>query len=285
MADWFRSWHGAPTDPKWRTIAKRAKVSPPLVIAVAWALMDRASQNGDRGSIAGFDVETIADFLDCEPEEIERVVSAMREKCVLTDDHFSAWEKRQPVREDGSAERAREWRERKQREKEAAERALAVGNANADVETHSNDCERTQTQPNANEHRVEQSRVDTEKITTLLTHASPSLDQLEAELRSAAQLETEPHPGLLDLSPILGLVEAGFELGSEILPVVRAKRRKGVRSWNYFVEAIREAREVRLSAGTRQVKARDGPGQQRATRGVHSALAGIEGFYATQDKD
>ena len=41
MTGWFRSWHGAPTDPKWLGIAKRAGVAPGFAVAIAWALMDR----------------------------------------------------------------------------------------------------------------------------------------------------------------------------------------------------------------------------------------------------
>jgi len=26
--DWFRSWHGAPNDPKWLVIARKAGVAP-----------------------------------------------------------------------------------------------------------------------------------------------------------------------------------------------------------------------------------------------------------------
>lgn len=57
MTEWFRSWHGAPTDPKWLGIAKRSGVAPGIAVAVAWALMDRASQAADRGSIDGYDAE------------------------------------------------------------------------------------------------------------------------------------------------------------------------------------------------------------------------------------
>ncbi len=115
MNEWFRSWHGAPTDPKWRTIAKRAGVPPERVIAFAWAMLDRASQADHRGSIDGVDLETIADFMGCEVEDLERIVAAMHDKAVLVNDKFVAWEKRQPKRErddDTAAERKRAQRER-----------------------------------------------------------------------------------------------------------------------------------------------------------------------------
>ena len=99
MTDWFRSWHGAPTDPKWRTIAKRAGVAPSLVVSLAWVLLDRASQADARGSIDGIDIESIADFLGCETDDVERVIAAMHDKAVLTSDRFTAWDRRQAKRE------------------------------------------------------------------------------------------------------------------------------------------------------------------------------------------
>ncbi|MGQ3213798.1 MAG: hypothetical protein ACT6U0_20000 [Shinella sp.] len=120
MNDWFRSWHGAPTDPKWLGIAKRAGVAPGIAVAVAWALMDRASQSSDRGSIEGYDAEGLAYFYGCEPEQVEAIVAAMTDKGMIAGGRFSSWEKRQPKREDGAAERAKEWRERKRTQTNAS---------------------------------------------------------------------------------------------------------------------------------------------------------------------
>src|SRR5690606_25908663 len=113
MNDWFRSWHGAPTDPKWLGIARRAGVAPGIAVAVAWALMDRASQASDRGSIAGYDSEGLAYFYGCEPEQVEAIVAAMADKGVISDGRVAGWEKRQRKREDGAAQRAKAWRDRK----------------------------------------------------------------------------------------------------------------------------------------------------------------------------
>lgn len=113
MTDWFRSWHGAPTDPKWLGIAKRAGVAPGIAVAVAWALMDRASQASERGSIEGHDAEGLAYFFGCEPEQVEAIVAAMTDKGMIVDGRFTAWEKRQPVREDDSSQRVKAFRERK----------------------------------------------------------------------------------------------------------------------------------------------------------------------------
>ena len=109
---WFRSWHGAPTDPKWLGIARKAGVAPGIVAAVVWALLDRASQAEQRGSIAGYDADGISCFMGCEPEEVQAIITQMHEKGVLEDDAFTGWEKHQPKREDNSSDRVKAYRER-----------------------------------------------------------------------------------------------------------------------------------------------------------------------------
>lgn len=115
MAEWWRSWHGAPTDPKWRVIAKRAKVPTSSVVAVAWTIFDRASQADDRGSIEGVDPETLADFLDIDTDDVLRILRAMQDKSILDGARVTSWDRRQPKREredDSSADRTRKYRER-----------------------------------------------------------------------------------------------------------------------------------------------------------------------------
>ena len=138
--DWFRSWHGAPVDAKWRTIAKRAGVRTAYVVSVAWLLMDRASQSEDRGSIAGYDAETIADYLDMETLDVETVIRAMSEKGFLNGDRIAAWEKRQPIREDNSAERTRAWRERQKpvTQRDAAKRDVTLDKIREDKNISTN---------------------------------------------------------------------------------------------------------------------------------------------------
>jgi hypothetical protein len=112
--DWFRSHHGAPTDPKWLLIAKRANVRPIHVIGTWWALLDYASQHSDRGSIDGFDTETFALFAGLEDEHVSRIVTTLRDKGLIADDRIAQWGKRQPKKEDDTAaERKRRSRDNK----------------------------------------------------------------------------------------------------------------------------------------------------------------------------
>ncbi len=103
--DWFRSWHGAPTDLKWRVVAKRANVAPGVVSAIVWALFDYASQNEDRGCVIGFDFETYAEFSGFDEDQVRTVYAALEGKEIIIAGRLARWEKRQPKREDNSTQR------------------------------------------------------------------------------------------------------------------------------------------------------------------------------------
>jgi len=70
-------------------------------------------------------------------------------------------------------------------------------------------------------------------------------DLLEHRLREAAGLLSNPSPSLRIIGPISDLVEEGYDLDRHILPVLRAKAaaKKFGRSWGFYTEAIREARQ------------------------------------------
>lgn len=118
--DWFRSYHGAPTDPKWRVIAARVTqcnaaavtVTPGCVTAVFWALLDHASQASERGSVAGIDTETLASAFDWPEAKILAIIAAFKEKNIISNNRLSAWDKRQPKREDDSLNRVRRYRDK-----------------------------------------------------------------------------------------------------------------------------------------------------------------------------
>lgn len=105
--EWWRCKHGAPFDPKWRAIALRAQARPGDVWAVFTTLCDRASQAGDRGSLSGLDLEDVAAGLGYELDEVQRIVTALKDKGLVTDERVTTWEKHQPKREDSSTERVR----------------------------------------------------------------------------------------------------------------------------------------------------------------------------------
>lgn len=121
--DWFRSHHGAPTDPKWRAIAKRANCRPGEVAAIFWAMLDFASQHTDRGSVIGFDAEIIAAAYDFEEDTILAVIAVLEEKGITQNGRLAQWERRQPKREDDSTERVRAFRKRSETQRNAPEQS------------------------------------------------------------------------------------------------------------------------------------------------------------------
>jgi hypothetical protein len=117
IMDWFRSYHGAPTDAKYLMLAKRAGVAAHEVAFVWWAFLDYASQNEPRGSIKGFDPEALACFSGLDESKIRAIEGVCREKGMIDqDDMLSAWQRRQPKREDDSSGRVRAFRERQKGE-------------------------------------------------------------------------------------------------------------------------------------------------------------------------
>ena len=118
-------YHGTPSNPKWRVIAQRCNkgatpgtnlkllISPAKVIGVWGYLLDVASQSTPRGSIHNFNVEFCSVTLGLAEQDVEAVVNQMRRMELIVDNQLKNWKKRQPVREDSSAERTRRWRARK----------------------------------------------------------------------------------------------------------------------------------------------------------------------------
>lgn len=130
---WLRLWHDMPNDPKWRTIARASKQPIALVMAVYVHVLVSASTNAtERGRTQSLCVEDVASALDVEDTQVQSILDAMQNR-VLDGDHVTGWEKRQPIREDGAAERSKAWREGKKAEKERIEQQG----------------ERNRTQPNA----------------------------------------------------------------------------------------------------------------------------------------
>lgn len=111
--DWWRSWHGAPLDHKWQVIAARSGVKVGIVSAVAWALLDYASQHKERGTVTGFDVEVYSVYSGFSEQEINAVISAMQDKGVIVSGKLAKWEERQTKQEDKSTARVTKSRELK----------------------------------------------------------------------------------------------------------------------------------------------------------------------------
>lgn len=180
--DWFRSWHNAPTDPKWLLIGRKANVAPGMVSAVFWSLLDYSSQNNDRGSIEGFDVETYAGWAGWDEADVEAIIAAMRVKGIITkDNRLASWDKRQPKREDTTST------ERVRRHRAAKSVTNALPNSDDDV-TPSNAVKRnvTQSSDRLDKTRKDKKRESTNKLESSSTNGkSPDDDLIDPEVTEA----------------------------------------------------------------------------------------------------
>lgn len=128
MTDWVRLWHDMPTDPKWRTIARKSGQRVGDVIAVFNFVICNASGNAtERGKLKNFDCDDVASALDLQESDVAAIMDAMRGKVIDDDGKLTGWEKRQPKREDSTAfQRKQEWKER---QRNAMERSGTQRNA------------------------------------------------------------------------------------------------------------------------------------------------------------
>ncbi len=150
--EWFRWYHGAASDSKWPIIARKSGQNIGTVVSVWVALLEYASQNDERGSIAGFDFETVDALYGYPDGTTETVCNTMRNKGLINNsDRIVSWSKRQPQREreDTSTERVRRFRE-----KQKINKSSDINGDNSD-ETPGNATE-TQETPRTEQNRTEQ---------------------------------------------------------------------------------------------------------------------------------
>jgi hypothetical protein len=95
---WLRLWHELPTDPKFKVVSKISKQPISLVLATYIFLLVDASQSVKRG-VTQCDAETISSALDCEIDQIEKILEAMQTR-LIDGNLIKNWDKRQVVRED-----------------------------------------------------------------------------------------------------------------------------------------------------------------------------------------
>jgi hypothetical protein len=169
--EWFRWYHGSVSDPKFRLLAKLADAKLTEVLAVWQSMLEHASQSSPRGSLDGWRDDVTAVCLDMDANAVERIRTQANHVGLIANaddgiEFLASWDKRQPKREDGSAERAKAWREQKK------------FNANAD--------ERLRTQKNTEQNRTEQNREE-ENTSSLRPEAVQLAERLAARI-----LETNP---------------------------------------------------------------------------------------------
>lgn len=130
--EWFRWFHGAVADDKWPLVARRSGQSVAVVVAVWAALLECASQAGERGSVESFDPESLDALLHLPDGACQSVFDALCEgrKPRIAGGRVARWTARQPEREDpGAAARKRSQREREKEKSRRGACAVPPGHA------------------------------------------------------------------------------------------------------------------------------------------------------------
>lgn len=112
MGGWFRWWRGSVADPKIGLVAARSGASRAETIAVwAW-ILESASEKDENGKFSTLDLEVVGACLGIDEDRVSSIVNEMGRKGLIVECRVANWVKRQPSREDASAERVRKHRER-----------------------------------------------------------------------------------------------------------------------------------------------------------------------------
>ena len=114
--DWFRWHHGSVTDPKFQLVARKSGASVAEVIGVWATLLEAASMNAQRGCHGELDFESLDCALGLEDGKAQEIYMLMTARGLVDPEaqSIAAWAKRQPVREDDTAND----RKKRQRERE-----------------------------------------------------------------------------------------------------------------------------------------------------------------------
>jgi hypothetical protein len=220
--DWWRCWHGAPTDAKFTFVAELVgdDISPAEIAWLFSHLIDHASQADDRGSIAGFNTRLAVSYLRKKPDRVDAMIAALREYGLITGDRLTAWEKRQPARErdveDDSKERTRKWRAKPRRAPAAAATEVtAVTPSDA-----SDDHVTAVTPSDAIESESEKTDSTTTTVVAFLNRARPSMadDELADRIEAGTGGKIERAVIVRGLDLVREWTAGGLDLDLDVIP-------------------------------------------------------------------
>lgn len=96
--DWYKMYHGLPTDARLAVVAHRTGVRRGHVLALWVTLLDRASQAKPRGHVTHLDIEELAVTLEIETADVEKTLTALRDKNMIeADGAIEEWHEKQNV--------------------------------------------------------------------------------------------------------------------------------------------------------------------------------------------
>lgn len=253
MSRWFRHYAGMMRDEKLVAVAVESGQSVERVLWVWGAILESAAEENDNGRFR-FNAGEAAYFLRADRGDIDNILVVLEGMGRIGEGRVARWGDRQ-FTSDGSAERTRRYRDRK----------------NNNCDTPKIDSDVTVTSRDA---VVTPPETETEtEVDVVISAQARDLNVLEFELRKAAGSEQNPAPDLANLSPILGLMDQGADFDSEILPAIRARPNAQARSWKYFLPQIQQYRADRKAARASPVPAaRGSPPRQTGKQSMFSAL-------------
>jgi hypothetical protein len=126
------------------------------------------------------------------------------------------------------------------------------------VRKHRSERNVSETPPEQIQNRTEVIKPPTQQ--TEPPRAPALLDRL-FEAAGIASFREERHPGLLRIQPIRALIDQGYDLDADILPIIRERSRNVTfSSWQYFVPAIVESARLKSAIPPKpEVPAEDWP--------------------------
>lgn len=83
MAEWFRSWHGAPSDLKLRAVARASKAGVSVAAHLWWLILDMASQSDERGIVRDCDPVILSEAVDTSVAKVAAIIDAMVDRGML----------------------------------------------------------------------------------------------------------------------------------------------------------------------------------------------------------
>ncbi|MDP4076223.1 hypothetical protein [Acidovorax sp. A1169] len=232
-------------DPKWRTIARLSQQRIGDVISVFLHVLDNASNATERGRTENLNPEDIASALDLETQQVDAILAAMQSR-VMDGPAVSAWEKRQPAREDGSAERSKQWREeqkvKKEREQQQPNATDHTPNATERTETPREEKRRVDIPPDGGKAR--------KRAATPATSPPGLEDVPERMLADYMAVRKEKRAGPLTDTAVKGLLREADKAGITAAEAVQACCEFGWQGFNAGWYAERKSHRGTTAAST-----------------------------------
>jgi hypothetical protein len=261
MSRWFRHYAGMMRDDKLVRVAIKSKQPIERVVWLWGAILESAAEIDDGGRF-DLDAAEAAYFLRADEVHVAAILDSLIEGGRISEGHVVKWGDRQ-FQSDRSAERQRRHREKQKSTNDGDHNPKAPLGDDADNVTVTSPSDGVTAVSRHGDAPETETELEADTETKAAQHSEPReklggipivlwrgertgiwFDQLETECREAAGLENDPSSALCNPSPIVTLIDRGYDFARDILPVLRAFKAKGKagKTWDYYVSAITEGK-------------------------------------------